>query len=137
MSEYEQTQVIDAPADEVFAWLADMNNLPGYLPPVTDASVEEPSAEGTPGQRVLLRLEFPNGASFDSEGYLAVDEARGGWSGARSPSGLLGLAHRRRDRQPERDHGTPRLWRTLRRRRDPGGVRRGQEPARRGHRGDA
>jgi hypothetical protein len=26
--EYEQSQAIDAPPDEVFAWLADVDNLP-------------------------------------------------------------------------------------------------------------
>lgn len=74
MSEYEQTQIIDASADETFAWLSDINNLHKYLPPVTEAHIEGPSAEGTPGQHVRLKLEFPNGSSFDSEGYLAVDE---------------------------------------------------------------
>ena len=77
VKEYEQTQTIDAPADEVFAWLSDVDNLPEYLPPVVDASIEGPSAEGVPGQRVRVTLEYPEGGgSFDSEGYLAVDESR-------------------------------------------------------------
>ena len=42
MSEYEQSQGVDAPPDEVFAWLSDVGNLPAYLPPVTDASMEGP-----------------------------------------------------------------------------------------------
>ena len=33
MTEYQQTQTIDASAGEVFAWLSDVNNLPQYLPP--------------------------------------------------------------------------------------------------------
>lgn len=33
MKEYQQTQTIDAPAGEVFAWLSDVGNLPKYLPP--------------------------------------------------------------------------------------------------------
>ena len=65
---------IDAPPEDVFAWLTDVDNLPGYLPPVTAASIDGPSAEGTPGQKVRMTLEFPNGTSFDSEGYLATDE---------------------------------------------------------------
>jgi ribosome-associated toxin RatA of RatAB toxin-antitoxin module len=32
MKEYPQTQTIDAPPDQVFAWLSDVNNLPKYLP---------------------------------------------------------------------------------------------------------
>jgi hypothetical protein len=50
VQEYEQSQKIEAPAGEVFAWLSDVGNLPGYLPPVTDASIEGPSAGGVPGR---------------------------------------------------------------------------------------
>jgi uncharacterized membrane protein len=75
MAEYQQTQTIGAPAGEVFAWLSDVGNLPKYLPPVTDASVEGPSGEGGPGQRLRATLEYPNGGSFDSEGYFSVDES--------------------------------------------------------------
>ena len=68
MTEYQQTQTIDASAGEVFAWLSDVNNLPQYLPPVVDASIEGPSAEGTPGQRIRATLEYPAGAgTFDAE----------------------------------------------------------------------
>jgi ribosome-associated toxin RatA of RatAB toxin-antitoxin module len=49
MTEYQQTQTIDASAGEVFAWLSDVNNLPQYLPPVVDASIEGASAQGSPG----------------------------------------------------------------------------------------
>ena len=51
-----------------------MGNLPKYLPPVTDASVEGPSTEGVPGERLRATLAYPDGGSFDSEGYLLVDE---------------------------------------------------------------
>ena len=74
MADYEQSMTIEAPPEQVFAWLTDVNNLPGYLPPVTNASIEGPSAEGSPGQKVKMTLEFPNGSSFESEGYLATDE---------------------------------------------------------------
>ena len=74
MADYEQSKAINAPAEEVFAWLTDVGNLSGYLPPVTDASIEGPSAEGSPGQKVRMALEFPNGSSFESEGYLATEE---------------------------------------------------------------
>jgi len=74
--EYEQSQAIDAPADEVFAWLSEVGNLPKYLPPVVDSSVEGPSAQGSPGQRIRTTVEYPGegGGTFEAEGYLSVDE---------------------------------------------------------------
>jgi uncharacterized protein YndB with AHSA1/START domain len=74
--EYEQSQTIDAPPEEVFAWLSEVGNLPKYLPPVVDSSVEGPPVEGVPGQRIRTTLEYPGegGGTFDAEGYLAVDE---------------------------------------------------------------
>ena len=74
--DYEQSQAIDAPPNEVFAWLSDVGNLPAYLPPVIDSSVEGPSAHGSPGQRIRTTLEYPggDGGTFEAEGYLAVDE---------------------------------------------------------------
>ena len=94
MAEYEQSQAVDAPPDEVFAWLKEVGNLPAYLPPITDASVEGPSAEGSPGQRIRTTLEYPGGeGGFDAEGYLAVDdrERRMEWGaeGGRDYSGWL------------------------------------------------
>lgn len=74
MAHYEQSIAIDTLPEDVFAWLTDVENLPGYLPPVTDASIKGPAAEGSPGQKVRMTLEFPNGSSFDAEGYLATDE---------------------------------------------------------------
>src|SRR5918997_2839931 len=73
--DYEQSQTIDAPPEEVFAWLADVDNLPRYLPPVVSSSAEGPSAEGMPGCRIRTTLEYPGGeGTFDARGYLAVDE---------------------------------------------------------------
>ena len=97
MSEYEQTQSVGAPPDEVFAWLSDVGNLPRYLPPVVDASIQGPSAEGTPGKRVRTTLEYPGGGgTFDAEGYLAVDEGarRMEWGAeeGRDYSGWLAVA---------------------------------------------
>ena len=42
---------------------------PSPIPaPVVDASIEGPSAEGTPGQRIRATLEYPAGAgTFDAE----------------------------------------------------------------------
>jgi uncharacterized protein YndB with AHSA1/START domain len=74
--EYEQSQTIDAPPNEVFAWLSEVGNLHKYLPPVVDSSVEGPAANGNPGQRIRTTVEYPGegGGTFEAEGYLAVDE---------------------------------------------------------------
>jgi ribosome-associated toxin RatA of RatAB toxin-antitoxin module len=68
--EYEQSQTIDAPPEEVFARLSDVGNLPKYLPPVVDSSVEGPSAEDVPGRRIRTSLEYPGdgGGPFDAVG---------------------------------------------------------------------
>ena len=98
--EYEQSQTIDAPPEEVFAWLSDVANLPEYLPPVVASSAEGPSAEGVPGQRIRATLEYPGqeGRTFDAEGYLAVDEAERtmewGAEAGRDYSGWLTVATR-------------------------------------------
>jgi uncharacterized protein YndB with AHSA1/START domain len=98
--EYEQSQAIDAPPDEVFAWLSDVGNLPEYLPPVLDSSVEGPSAEGLPGQRIRTTLEYPggDGGTFEAEGYFAVDERERrmewGAESGRDYSGWLTVANR-------------------------------------------
>lgn len=77
MTEYQQTQTIDAPPEDVFAWLSDVGNLPKYLPPVTNASIEGPSAEDVPGERLRATLEYPGGGgTFDSEGYFRVNEGQ-------------------------------------------------------------
>ena len=48
MQEYEQSQTVAAPANEVFAWVSDVENLPRYLPPIRDAGIEGPrAARGT------------------------------------------------------------------------------------------
>ena len=97
--EYEQSQAIDAPPGEVFAWLSDVGNLPKYLPPVVDSSVEGPSAEGVPGRRIRTTLEYPGegGGTFDAEGYLSVDdgERRMEWGAesGRDYSGWLTVAN--------------------------------------------
>ena len=96
--EYEQSQAVDAPPDEVFAWLSDVGNLSKYLPPVVDSSIEGPSAEGVPGQRIRTTLEYPGQGerTFDAEGYLAVDaqERRMEWGAeaGRDYSGWLTVA---------------------------------------------
>jgi len=98
--EYEQSQAIDAPPEQVFAWVSDVNNLPDYLPPVVDSSLEGPAAEGVPGQRIRTTLEYPGGegGTFEAEGYLAVDERERrmewGAEAGRDYSGWLTVANR-------------------------------------------
>ncbi|HKH12139.1 MAG TPA: SRPBCC family protein [Rubrobacter sp.] len=77
MQEYEQSKAVAAPANEVFAWVSDVENLPKYLPPIKDAGIEGSAAAGSPGERVKMRVEIPDRGEFDSEGYFDVDaEAR-------------------------------------------------------------
>ena len=77
MQEYEQSKTIAAPANEVFAWVSDVENLPRYLPPIKDAGIEGPASEGSPGERVKMRVDIPDRGEFESEGYFDVDaEAR-------------------------------------------------------------
>ena len=93
--EYQQSQPIDAPPEEVFAWLSDVANLSEYLPPVVASS-----AEGVPGQRIRTTLEYPGQEEriFDAEGYLAVDERERrmewGAEAGRDYSGWLTVANR-------------------------------------------
>lgn len=77
MAEYEQNQQVDAPAEEVFAWLADIAHLPEYLPPVVQASTEGPSEGDNPGQKLRTTLQHPtqDQGTFVAEGYVSVDEA--------------------------------------------------------------
>ncbi len=77
MQEYEQSRAAAAPANEVFAWVSDVENLPKYLPPIKDAGIEGSAAEGSPGERVKMLVEIPDRGEFESEGYFDVDaEAR-------------------------------------------------------------
>ena len=72
MQEYEQSKIVAAPANEVFAWVSDVENLPKYLPPIKDAGIEG-SAAGSPGERVKMQVEIPDRGEFESEGYFDVD----------------------------------------------------------------
>ncbi|MGI9050968.1 MAG: hypothetical protein ACR2GU_16605 [Rubrobacteraceae bacterium] len=74
MQEYKQTKTISASAGETFARLSDAGNLSHYLPPVREASIEGPSAEGKPGESIRMRVEIPNRYETEAEGYFHVDE---------------------------------------------------------------
>ena len=73
MQEYEQSKAVAAPANEVFAWVSDVENLPKYLPPIKEAGIEGSAAEGSPGDRVKMLVEIPDRGEFESEGYFDVD----------------------------------------------------------------
>src|SRR4028119_671049 len=96
MQEYEQSETVAAPANEVFAWVSDVENLPKYLPPIKDAGIEGSAAEGSPGERVKMLVEIPDRGEFESEGYFDVDaEAltmRWGAETGRDYSGRLTVA---------------------------------------------
>ena len=98
MAEYQQTQTIDVPAGDVFAWLSDVGNLPKYLPPVMGASIEGPSVEGAPGQRLRATLEYPDGAPSTARATSALTRAPDAWSGALRSSAITqaGSPSRRR-----------------------------------------
>ena len=98
MADYEQAQRVDAPAEAVFAWLADISHLPDYLPPVVAASLEGPSEGNNPGQKLRTTLQRPGDEqrTFDAEGYVWVDEGarRMDWGAesGRDYSGYLTVA---------------------------------------------
>lgn len=96
MQEYEQSQAVAAPANEVFAWVSDVENLSRYLPPVKDARTEGPSEGDNPGEKVKTHVEIPDRGEFESEGYLDVDAGartmRWGSESDRDYSGRLEVA---------------------------------------------
>ena len=96
MQEYEQSETVAAPANEVFAWVSDVENLPKYLPPIKEAGIEGSADEGSPGDRVKMLVEIPDRGEFESEGYFDVNaEAltmRWGAETGRDYSGRLTVA---------------------------------------------
>lgn len=65
MSEYQNSIVIQAHPDKVFDFVADINNLPKYLPTVHNAS---PLSQG----RIRVQGEA-GGHKYDEEGYFRAD----------------------------------------------------------------
>ena len=95
MAEYQQTQTIDAPAGDVFAWLSDVGNLPKYLPPVTDASIEGPLGRGYPRSASPGYARVPRRGLLRQRGLLQRRRDRETPGvGRRGSARLLGLAHR-------------------------------------------
>jgi len=98
MAEYQQTEIVDRMADEVFSWVSDVSNLPHYLPPVKEAGTAGPAEAGKPGEKVRMRVEIPDRYETEGEGYFHVDEAdcRMEWGAemGRDYSGWLSVSDR-------------------------------------------
>ncbi len=67
MAEYTDRIDVAAPADAVFAFVSDVENLPKYLPTVQHAHMQ-------PGERVEVDGEA-NGHAYASDGFFKVDAA--------------------------------------------------------------
>ncbi|HKH77454.1 MAG TPA: SRPBCC family protein [Rubrobacteraceae bacterium] len=67
--QYERSKVIGAPADEVLAWVAQIGNLPEYLPPIKEADRADGSED-----RIWTKGEIPDRGEFEGEGYFRVFE---------------------------------------------------------------
>ncbi|MEP7342318.1 MAG: SRPBCC family protein [Acidobacteriota bacterium] len=65
MHEYHQSKKVQAPVDQVFDFVAEIKNLPQYLPTVHKAS---PQA----GERIQVEGEV-GGHRYKSDGYFRVD----------------------------------------------------------------
>ena len=65
MAEYEQTIVVKASPDAVFDFIADIRNMPRYLPTTHHAE-----AQGTGRVRVQGEVR---GRTYDSDGWLRLD----------------------------------------------------------------
>jgi uncharacterized membrane protein len=63
--EFEESMTIDAPADRVFDFVSNVQNLPKYLPTTRNA-------QSQPGDRVRVQGRA-EGHDYDSDGYLRKD----------------------------------------------------------------
>lgn len=68
MSEYEQSIMINAPRQQIETFVADVKNLPKYLPTTKQAMPE-------PGERVRVQGDA-HGHHYDSDGYFHMDQKR-------------------------------------------------------------
>src|SRR3712207_6793745 len=118
---YEQSKAIDASPEEVFAWLSDVGNLPKYLPPVVDSSVEGPSAEGVPARGSGRRSSIRARAGVPSTPWATwqCPSESAEWSGARRPD----VTTRGGSLSPTMAKGAARWWCTSPSARAPRGRR--------------
>src|SRR5436305_9031974 len=66
--EHEHTQHVAAPPDRVFSALADVSNLPRYVPQMT-------AAQRLEGDRVKIQARY-EGHTQEGEGWLRTDESQ-------------------------------------------------------------
>ena len=88
MPEFQHRQRISAPPDQVYAFVADVANLPKYVPTAK-------AAEALPDGKVRVQGEA-QGHRYDSDGYFRADEAarRIEWgSDERDYAGYLDVAN--------------------------------------------
>lgn len=87
---YTASRTINAPVDEVFAFVSDVKNLPKYLP-----TTKKAEAQGEDRVRVQGSA---NGHDYDADGHFAVDAAKHamtwGSDGERTYSGQMEVAGR-------------------------------------------
>lgn len=69
MAEYRSTTDVAAPADTVFDYLADVDNLPDYFARMR-------SAEPTGEEEVRTVAEGPHGETYEGEAWFRVDPDR-------------------------------------------------------------
>lgn len=67
MAEYEQSIVVNAPADDVFNFVSNLNNLPSYLPTLRHARAAGPDRLHVQGAA--------GGEGYEAGGYFRVDPA--------------------------------------------------------------
>jgi uncharacterized membrane protein len=67
MASYQESMSISASADQVFDFIADIRNLPKYIPTTKSA---QPDDEG--GERVQVQGEA-HGHQYNADGYLRAD----------------------------------------------------------------
>lgn len=69
MADYHSTADVEAPAEALFEYLADVDNLPDYFARMR-------SAERTGGEEVHTVAEGPRGETYEGEAWFRVDAAR-------------------------------------------------------------
>ncbi len=83
MGDYQRSQDVDAPADQLFGYLSEVGNLPRYFTAMT-------SAEAAGGEAVRVTADV-NGNTEEGEAWFRVDpEHRHLDWGSKGPSGYRG-----------------------------------------------
>lgn len=72
MTEFSRTRSVDLPPDQVFAFLADLDNLPKYFAGLVDATATGSSSEGR--QEIQTRA-MVDGQEVQGEAWLERDES--------------------------------------------------------------